>query len=159
MTGVFGSTLILVIAFCITSCSDNKKKSYIPQDQVNSLVGTWKLISGTTIKDQDTTVTDYTKDQEMIKIINETHFAFLRHDLTKGMDSTAIYVAGGGEYSVEGNTYTEHLQYLNIREWEGNSFEFEFAIDGDTLITQGVEKVEDLGVEYYNIERYHRVKK
>lgn len=93
----------------------------------------------------------------MIKIINDSHFAFLRHDLNKGQDSPAIFVAGGGSYTLQGDRYTENLEYCSEREWEGSTFEFTVAIEGDTLIQQGIEKVESLGVERYNIEKYVRV--
>ena len=150
-------TLLISVVFWINSCVKKEDYNNKLQEEPSPLVGTWKLVSGTTIKGKDTVVTDYTQNQEMIKIINETHFSFLRHDLKKGKDSASIFVAGGGTYSLKGNKYIEHLDYFNIREWEGNSFEFEFRIDGDTLITQGVEKVEELNVNYYNIEKYHRV--
>ncbi|WP_442267401.1 hypothetical protein ACSIGC_06925 [Tenacibaculum sp. ZS6-P6] len=149
-----------LISLCITCCNPKEKstKESSPANKTASIQGTWKLISGTTIKGKDTIVTDYTKGQEMIKIINKTHFTFLRHDLKKGKDSTAIFVAGGGKYSIKGKKYIENLQYFNIREWEGNTFEFEYTINVDTLVTQGIEKIEELGINYYNIEKYQRIK-
>ena len=102
-------------------------------------------------------MTDYTRAEQMIKIINDSHFAFLRHDLNKGQDSLATFVAGGGPYTLEGNRYTEHLEYCSAREWEGTAFEFTVAIEGDTLVQQGIEKVESIGVERYNIEKYVRI--
>ena len=82
----------------------------------NAITGTWKLISGMTIQKRDTTTMDYTKDQNSIKIINDSHFSFLRHDLSKGKDSTAIFVSGGGRYSLKGNEYEEQLEFCNYRE-------------------------------------------
>ena len=122
------------------------------------LVGTWKLLQGTTIKGNDTTRTDYTKGQEMIKIISPTHFAFLRHDLQHGKDSTADYSAGGGRVTIGEKNYTEYLDYFNVREWEGGKFDFEYNISGDTLTITGIEKVEKLGVNHLNIETYIRQK-
>ncbi|MFO7256682.1 MAG: hypothetical protein DIU61_003245 [Bacteroidota bacterium] len=122
------------------------------------LQGTWKLISGTLIEGGDTTVTDYTRNEEMIKIINDSHFAFLRHDVNKGQDSRAIFVAAGGRYALEGNRYTEHVEFCSAREWEGHSFEFTVDIEGDTLVQQGIERVEAIGVDRYNIEKYARIK-
>ncbi len=151
------SLFIVVVGLCIISCSKNKDTNTQKQYQSNPMIGTWKLISGTTIKGKDTIITNYTKEQEMIKIINKTHFAFLRHDLKKGSDSTAIFVAGGGKYTLKGNTYTEHLDYCNFRAWEGNSFELKFEIEGDTLITKGIEKIENLEVNHLNIEKFYRV--
>jgi len=123
-----------------------------------SLVGTWRLISGTTITKGESAFTDYTKDQKMIKIINKTHFAFMRHDLKHGKDTSAAFEAGGGTYSLKGNHYTEFLEYCNAREWEGKSFEFTVTISKDTLIQRGIEKVEAAGINREIIEKYLRVK-
>ena len=108
--------LILIIALLV-SCDTSPNKN-ASKKRNNDMEGTWKLISGTTITGNDTTVTDYTKDQSMIKIINETHFAFLRHDLNMGKDASPIYESGGGHYTLAGEQYTEYLEYCNHREWE-----------------------------------------
>lgn len=71
-------------------------------------------------------MTDYTKGQEMIKIMNESHFAFLRHDLNGGSDSSKVFVAGGGTYSVKENIYEEYLEYFTLREWEGITSNWNF---------------------------------
>ncbi|MBV9987473.1 MAG: lipocalin-like domain-containing protein [Chitinophagaceae bacterium] len=122
------------------------------------IVGTWKLQTGTLIDHGDTTVTDYTKATSFIKIINDTHFAFLQHDLNKGKDSAASFVAGGGTYSFKDSSYTENLEYCTASNWEGNSFKFTVTIKGDTLVQRGVEKVDSAGVNRMNIEQYVRLK-
>ena len=71
---------LLLICTMLLSCGvknqmDISKQASLP------IIGTWKLISGTTIEKGDTTVIDYTKKMSFIKIINDTHFAFLNHDL------------------------------------------------------------------------------
>lgn len=121
------------------------------------VIGTWKLISGTLIENGDTLVTDYTTKVSFIKIINETHFAFLEHDLNQGKDSTAVFVAGGGRYSLTDSVYTEHLEYCNDRAWENNDFSFVVIIKNDTLIQKGMEIVEEAGINRVNIERYVRI--
>ncbi|MGL1884921.1 MAG: hypothetical protein OCD76_00290 [Reichenbachiella sp.] len=144
---------VMIIALgtlMIFGCSDRSEKL-----QIN---GTWRLITGTIVKQGDTTVTDYTKGQEFIKIINASHFAFMKHDLNKGQDSTAVYVAGGGTYDFDGSNYVEHLMFLNYREWEGNDFEFVMTMSGDTLIQTGREEIESLGVSQLNIEKYVKEK-
>ncbi len=91
------------------SCSNSSTEETAANDPASSpvaetpspIVGTWKLVSATTIIKQDTTVTDYTRGQEMIKVINGSHFAFLRHDMNQGKD-TAIFGAGGGTYTLSG---------------------------------------------------------
>ena len=140
----------ILVVLILGSCQP--KKVPIP------LTGTWQLISGTLIEKNDTVVTDYMKNKKFIKIINSTHFAFLSHDLSKGKDSAAFFSAGGGTYSLDGDSYTEHLEFCNDRAWEHNDFQFNISIKEDTLIQKGVEKVEATGVNRLNIEKYVRVK-
>jgi hypothetical protein len=148
---------IILLLFCafLVSCSDEDSKDKSIQKR---LIGTWKLITGTLIEKGDTTITDYTQNTSFIKIINDTHFAFLQHDLKKGKDSAAVFVAGGGRYSLKDSSYTEHLEYCSAREWEGNDFPFTITITNDTLVIRGVEKVESAGVNRINIEKYTRLK-
>lgn len=148
---------VLLISLTIFSCAD---KPSLSDQAANPISGTWKLFSGTTIVKEDSTVTDYTKDQEMIKIINDSHFAFFRHDLDKGKDSAkAVYSSGAGRYTLAGDKYTELLDYCDAREWEGHVFNFTVTVKGDTLVQQGVEKIENLGIDRVIVERYVRVKK
>ena len=120
--------------------------------------GTWKLLTGTLIEKGDTVVTDYTKGKSFIKIINDDHFAFLTHDLSKGKNADSMFVAGGGAYSLNDSTYTEHLEYCNDRQWEGHDFPFTVTISNDTLIQKGIEKIDSIGVNRLNIEKYVRLK-
>jgi len=145
---------LVLIAFFLLSCNKIEK----PKTSVE-LEGTWQLISGTVIDKGDSTFTDYTKVHRMIKVINTTHFAFLNHDLTKGKDSTALFVAGGGRYELTGNQYVEHLEYCSDRVWEANDFRFTVKIKNDTLTQSGVEKIEGTEMNRMNIEKYVRISK
>ena len=147
--------LPLIFLSTILSCTEQSKKEPETSDAIN-LKGTWKLLTGTLIEKGDTTVTDYTKDRSFIKIINDSHFAFLSHTLRK---DTADFTAGGGSYTLAGNKYTEHLEYCNAKEWEGQDFSFTVTITNDTLVQSGVEKIEAQGIDRINIEKYIRYKK
>jgi hypothetical protein len=149
----YGFFLILLTFFSCMAQQKEEKPKQLP------ITGTWKLITGTLIEKGDTSVTDYTKNISFIKIINDNHFAFLQHDLDKGKDSsTAVYVSGGGAYSLKDSLYTEHLEYCSDRQWEGNDFNFTITIKNDTLTQKGIEKVKSAGVNRENIERYVRLK-
>lgn len=153
----------LPILLLVTLCAACGGKSvYLNDTELASqeqLKGTWKLIRATLIEKGDTTITDYTKDISFIKIINDTHFAFLQHDLNKGKDSSAVFVAGGGQYSLQDSLYRESLEYCSARDWEGNNFEFVISLKNDTLTQRGIEKVAAAGVDRINIEKYIRVAK
>lgn len=142
----------VLLSTCTTGTDQKSTENSFP------IEGTWQLISGTLVEKGDTTLTDYTVDRRMIKILNKTHFSFLNHDLQQGKDSTASFIAGGGTYTLNGDQYTEYLEYCSDRSWEGNTFAFTVKLQGDTLIQQGVEKIENLGVERLNIEKYKKVK-
>jgi len=148
---------LVVFSIAMLAMSANKKDD--PKQSALPLIGTWKLISGTTITKKDTVVTDYTKNQKMIKIINKTHFAFLRHDLESGKTKDSAYESGAGTYTLSGNHYTEYLEYCNYREWEGKKFSFTISIKNDTLTQRGLEKVEEANINREIIERYVRIKK
>jgi hypothetical protein len=149
--------LILPAILLITSCN-TETKGPGPVVSPMPLAGTWKLYSSTLIEKGDTVVTDYTKNSSFIKIINDTHFAFLQHDLAKGKDSAASFTAGGGKYTLKDSSYTEHLEYCTAREWEGHDFTFNITISNDTLVQRGLEVVESAGINRINIEKYTRVK-
>lgn len=129
------------------------------QEEGVSIEGTWELQYGVIIKENDTVLTNYTQGQRLIKIINESHFSFLRHDLNKGKDSTNIFIAGGGSYSFDGKNYKENLEFCTGRSWEGKEFTFQMTLKNDTLIQRGLEKNEEIGIDQEIIETYIRTKK
>ena len=148
----------LVLAAILLAACNVKTKTEDAKQAPLAIMGTWQLISGTLIEKGDTTVTDYTKNKSFIKIINATHFAFLQHDLSKGKNADSSFSSGGGRYTLKDSSYTEHLEYCNDRQWEGNDFSFTVTIKNDTLVQTGIEKVESAGVNRLNIEKYLRVK-
>lgn len=145
-------TTFVIYASVALSCVEKKPKEPLP------IKGTWQLITGTLIEKGDTTITDYTKDLSFIKIINDSHFAFLKHDLTKGKGESKNFDAGGGTYTLNDSLYTENLDYYKTKEWEGGKFSFVVTIKNDTLTQTGIEKVESAGVNRINTEVYVRVK-
>jgi hypothetical protein len=151
-------SLVLTALLIITAC--NERNTIGQNSPPNSqLVGTWQLVSETKIEKGDTTFSPAAATQRMIKIINPTHFSFLRHDLNAGKDSTnALFVAGGGSYTLQDSLYRENLEFCNFREWENHSFDFVVNIAKDTLVQQGREKLEGQNIDRIIIEKYVRVK-
>ena len=146
-----------LVTIVLLSCNASTKKAVSTSSEL-PLVGTWQLLQATLIEKGDTTITNYSSNISFINVINETHFAFLQHDLKKGKDSAALFVAGGGRYTLKDSLYTEQLEYCSAREWEGHDFPFTLTLNADTLTQFGREVVAAAGVDRINIERYVRVK-
>ncbi|MCG8583059.1 MAG: hypothetical protein MI866_24285 [Bacteroidales bacterium] len=147
---------LVLVAGLLCACNCNKQgKSDFPEQYV----GTWQLISSD-YHSKDSVTSNMVDGQEMIKIITPTHFAFFLHDLHQGKDSSNVaYMSGGGTVSYEDDTYTENLDFCTARNWETHSFHFKLELKGDTLIQQGVEELEELGLGNENlllIEKYIR---
>jgi hypothetical protein len=143
--------IILMLACTARTAEQQSAEEALP------LVGTWKLLTGTIIEQGDTLVTDYSVDKSFIKIINATHFAFTLHDLHQGKEADALFSSGAGRYTLDGDVYTEYLEYCTDRSWEGHTFSFTVTIRQDTLVQQGVERIESEGIDRINIERYVRL--
>jgi hypothetical protein len=144
-----------VAVFAIACNAPEKKEE---KAAANPIIGTWRLVSGVTIASGKTEQNSYPKDQQMIKIINDTHFAFLNHIVNTPKDSSNKFDAGGGAYTLKGDQYTEHLDYYKDKAWEGKPFTFTITFSGDTLIQKGIEKVEGTNIDRTIIEKYLRVK-
>lgn len=146
--------LTILLIGALSACTS---KTAVPDTGLH-LNGTWKLISGTETANGVKTVTDYTKNQQMIKIINDTHFAFLKHKLVTEKDSSNNFDAGGGTYTLKGDQYTEHLDYYSIKAVEGNAFTFTVSIHNDTLIQEGIEKLKGAATGKIILEKYVKIK-
>jgi len=148
--------IILFTIIVLASCNNEPVKI---KETKSEIEGTWQLLSAQKIEGKDTTYTNFTKDMRGIKIINNNHFAFFQHDLSKGQDSiTAKFSSGGGRYTLEGDNYTEFLEYCGSRKWEGNNFNFTVLVKNDSLMQTGVEKIASLGVDRIITETYVRIK-
>lgn len=147
--------LFLCYASIFCACKQERPKT---EDLSEKLKGSWQLLSATTTEKGKQTITDFTKDQSMIKIINDSHFSFLRHSLSKQAGTGEGFDAGGGRYSIKGDAYTEFLDFYKDKNWEGKTFAFKVSFAGDTLIQTGIEKVPEAGVDHVITEKYLRIR-
>ncbi|MCF2446812.1 lipocalin family protein [Dyadobacter sp. CY345] len=143
------SAIILIAGF---SC---EQKNATEKDS-SPILGTWKLVSSKVIMGKDTTLTFPIQNQEMIKIFNEDTFAFFKHDTNGAKGDSAVFDAGSGTYKLNGQDYSEHLEYCNYRGWENRDFSFKLRLSNDTLIQTGIEKIDSLNINQEIVEIYVR---
>lgn len=152
---------LIIPALALAACNQPvKQQPLVKEVPIEAVItGTWKLVSAIKVIKADTSSTYPVKGQEeeMIKVVNASHFAFFKHDLKKP-GSKPVYDSGAGTYTLNGDTYTENLNYCNYREWEGHSFNFKVSFKGDTLVQKGIEKIEKLNIDQEIVETYVRVK-
>jgi hypothetical protein len=91
-------TVILFLFLSYSCCEKNKVE------------GTWELVSATWVYSDTNTVkfpaSEYDRE---IKMIGKTHFLFIRQDTT----NKELFFSGGGTYIIEGNKYTETLEFAS----------------------------------------------
>ena len=99
-------------------------------DAPNRIIGTWQLVSGE-VGGQDSL-----GNSTEIKMISAKHFMWISYDKSK-MKTTG---AGSGSYSLNGNTYTEHIEFIDVSGGEGlagTDAVFTVKADGNTLTQTG----------------------
>lgn len=114
---IFAIALAVFVAFSQTKDNDAKK---------SQLDGTWELISGQPLP----------KGARDIKIISEGHFIFVAYDTEKGKP---LYT-GGGTYILNGNSYTEHMDFASDQISAGligKDQSFTIKVDGDMFTQTG----------------------
>lgn len=152
--------LLIPLALLAGCKSPETSKTDIKEVAVSPIQGTWQLVSAVSITKGDTVATYPVKgvNEEMIKMLNGDHFAFLRHNV-KGSAGKRAYDSGGGTYTLSGDDYQETLQFYSNSGWEGQSFKFKVSFKGDTLVQKGIEKIDSLKIDHEIVETYVRIKK
>jgi hypothetical protein len=122
-------TVIGPAAIVIATIAWGQSKTSATQ-ATNRIIGTWQLVSG------EAGGQDSLGSGTMIKMISAKHFMFMSYDKSK-MKTTA---AGSGSYTLKGNTYTEHIDFIDASGGEGlvgTDAVFTVKVDGDTLTQTG----------------------
>lgn len=136
--------LVLLVLITLNACKEEPDQ---PPAACN-LEGSWELVSLKYTTPDTTGEADHT-EIPTLKILNATHWMFVRHS-TIGEE---FVIGGGGPYTLEGTTYTEVVEYCTDPDNVGNIYTFECRVEGDTTWYHvgGIE-----GVALYD-EVWHRV--
>ena len=125
--------LSLIASLVVLGC--NQKPANSPQ-------GAWKLISTEAIIDDESHIEfPLTYSGFQYKIWTDKNWMFFsrwHQDTLSGEDY------GGGDYTIDGNQYMEHIVYHSMQDYEGLSVDMTLEIRNDTLI-QMYNPVDSLG--------------
>jgi ketosteroid isomerase-like protein len=100
--------------------------------RTNPLVGTWELVSTLGTRNDTTFMQGGPPDIRAIKILNATHYAVITRRGGQFMR------AGGGRYTLSGNTYTEMVDISSGQDQStGVAATFTVRLEGDTWTTEG----------------------
>jgi len=104
-----------------------------PEKTRGKLEGTWELVSYKYV--EGAPFKDVIKDQRVIKLMTGSHFVWVSYDLRKKKPTSV----GGGRYSLEGDTYTEELDFADKRAEDlvGKRQLFKAKIEGDVWLHSG----------------------
>ncbi|WP_062061062.1 hypothetical protein [Aquimarina longa] len=149
----------LITLFCtlvLLSCSKQKNtpKTTPILKNTNPLEGAWKMVYGE-IKEGDSIQIKDMTSSDFIKIIGKDHFAFFNQDQVNNDN----FYGGGGIYTLDGDTYTETLQYSAVEAIRNHEFPFTIQIKGDTLIQYGLEEIKKANIKRHIVEKYVKLKK
>ena len=95
-------------------------------DAPNPLVGAWELVSGFYVGENGE-VTNYENAKvKSLKVLSVRKFSFVT------TANGSFYAAGGGDYFVENDVYTEIPDLASEPAMIGQRFAFQFKLEGDT---------------------------
>ena len=99
----------------------------------HSPLGTWQLVS--TKYGNETNFTDYPAERRRIKMITDTHFTWMDY----AVDTKKVGSSAGGTYTLEGNAYTETIEFVGdgMEPFAGQKQVFTIKVDGDKLFQSG----------------------
>ena len=123
------TVLMLLFVMHPAIAQDDMPKSSEMRAEKHPLVGAWRMIAHKTIQGDVVTETLKLGDKPssgywQTKILTGTHFAFGRQT-----DDAEDVIAGGGRYSVDGDTYVEIIEYHISSPLVGTKIPFEWRID------------------------------
>ena len=135
---IMKKTICFVLAFAgilIIACKNPMKDA-----KENPYEGAWEITYSRSIY-PDTTYWDTHFTNPTVKLLTKKHFAFGKQ---AGENRTW---GGGGEYTFEGDTYTEHINYHGNSLVIGLSVEFKSTFNGDLWEISTISKNDTINVE------------
>ena len=121
--------ILFVSAITLTVVVLASSQSRSDQAKTSQLEGTWEMVSGYgAIRPA--------QGRRQIKIFSRGHFVFALYNTETGK----LIWAGGGTYTLNGTSYTEHVDFMSeaiSAGIAGKDQSFTVTVEGDTLTQKG----------------------
>ena len=118
---VFATVVFILLATRVSAQPDNE------------LVGTWEFLFGTyTHGDGSTSQESAQEGVRALKIVSQTHFCLIAQ-----WENGTMNNALGGTYEVDGDHYTENIEYSAYKANLGLKGEFTYSLEEDKLQIEG----------------------
>ena len=133
-------------------------------ERESKLEGVWELVSAK-YTSPDTTIVTTPTDWKQIKVITKSHFVFVGQEPVRGkfrgiptdaelLAAARTFFAGGGTYTLVGDTYTENLQFFFNPNYVGHSVPYKCQMEGDRWIQSGIYPAKSIGLKEHDMELY-----
>ena len=157
LNGFKGVGILLLVILLSASLGSAQAEMGGEGEGRNELEGVWQLESGKYTNPSET-IEHTASDFMSIKVITGSYWVCLQQEPNRakfdegGSDAEMLAAAksfhgGGGRYSIEGDTYTEHIDFFQNPNWVGESIQFKFEMQGpDRWIQSGTFPLKKMGL-------------
>jgi hypothetical protein len=123
---ILGTAIILVFTAVLAAQQQ-------PAKSPGSHLGTWQLTSAKYGDAKD--FTDFPKELRRVRLINATHFTWVQYD----SQSKKVASLAGGPYTLQGDAYTETIEFAGegMESYLGKKQIFKIKVDGDKFLQSG----------------------
>jgi hypothetical protein len=104
----------------------------VADDSCAVLDGAWEMTLGKQTRPDGSVVEITPAERQALKIIGGGRFVYISQD-----GPETFHGAHAGRCEVDGDTYTEKVELAYIDEMRGQSYSFEFRLEGDEWRTWG----------------------
>ena len=133
MRNPFVSLAIVAMSMLVlVACEESQQPAQASTAQTessNPLIGAWEFVSSRVVLPDTVISAVNTSDRVGLYFFSEAHWGFVGST----PDGGELLYAGNGSYTLDGNVYTETVDYHTVTDVIGTRLSFEFEIDGDTL--------------------------
>ena len=115
-------------AATLFGCENAQQPIASASEPSNPLLGEWEFVSSRAVLPDTIMYNENRDDRIGLYFFSDSHWGFIASTPDK-----EYLRSGWGTYTIDGNKYTEYVQFQEASELIGSSIEFEFEIVGDTL--------------------------